>query len=169
MTFVHVVYSARYHIDIGPHVFSTLTKEGLRLRDRAVISAVARAGVPLVVVMAGGYARRLGRLAGIEAAGRQFPQASLDAVAVLADQNDTPVILDGNQHDTGDVTHGRDFVLGSVREAGVLDFNREDPSSVDNRHRVRLADQVRAGTLSLGPVLCRQSASCSPPSKSRCV
>jgi len=36
-----------------------LTKEGLRLRDQKVISAVALAGLPLVVVLAGGYARRL--------------------------------------------------------------------------------------------------------------
>jgi acetoin utilization deacetylase AcuC-like enzyme len=34
-----------------------LTKEGLRRRDRMVIDAVASAGVPLVVVLAGGYAR----------------------------------------------------------------------------------------------------------------
>ena len=36
-----------------------LTKEGLRQRDRCVIGAVARAGVPLVIVLAGGYARRV--------------------------------------------------------------------------------------------------------------
>jgi acetoin utilization deacetylase AcuC-like enzyme len=36
-----------------------LTKEGLRARDRAVIDAVRVAGVPLVVVLAGGYARRV--------------------------------------------------------------------------------------------------------------
>ncbi len=36
-----------------------LTKEGLRERDRRVISASARAGVPLVVLLAGGYARRV--------------------------------------------------------------------------------------------------------------
>ena len=36
-----------------------LTKEGLRQRDRLVIDAVRRAGVPLVVTLAGGYARRL--------------------------------------------------------------------------------------------------------------
>ena len=36
-----------------------LTKEGLRRRDRMVIDAVRRAGVPLVVVLAGGYARRV--------------------------------------------------------------------------------------------------------------
>ena len=36
-----------------------LTKEGLRLRDRRVIEAVRAANVPLVVVLAGGYARRL--------------------------------------------------------------------------------------------------------------
>ena len=36
-----------------------LTKEGLRERDRVVIDAVRRAGVPLVVVLAGGYARRV--------------------------------------------------------------------------------------------------------------
>ena len=36
-----------------------LTKEGLRRRDRAVIAAVREAGVPLVVLLAGGYARRV--------------------------------------------------------------------------------------------------------------
>ena len=36
-----------------------LTKEGLRRRDRMVLDAVRAAGVPLVVTLAGGYARRL--------------------------------------------------------------------------------------------------------------
>jgi acetoin utilization deacetylase AcuC-like enzyme len=36
-----------------------LTKEGLRRRDRMVIEAVRAAGVPLVVTLAGGYARRV--------------------------------------------------------------------------------------------------------------
>jgi acetoin utilization deacetylase AcuC-like enzyme len=36
-----------------------LTKEGLRQRDRLVVSAVRTAGVPLVVTLAGGYARRV--------------------------------------------------------------------------------------------------------------
>src|SRR6185503_8615269 len=45
-----------------------LTMEGLRLRDRAVISAAATAGVPLVVVLAGGYARRLEDTVAIHAA-----------------------------------------------------------------------------------------------------
>ena len=36
-----------------------MTKAGLRQRDGRVISAVARAGVPLVIVLAGGYARRV--------------------------------------------------------------------------------------------------------------
>jgi acetoin utilization deacetylase AcuC-like enzyme len=36
-----------------------LTKDGLRRRDRLVIDTVRRAGVPLVVVLAGGYARHL--------------------------------------------------------------------------------------------------------------
>ena len=36
-----------------------ITKEGLRRRDRMVIDAVRAAGVPLVVVLAGGYARRV--------------------------------------------------------------------------------------------------------------
>jgi len=51
-----------------------LTKEGLRQRDRLVIDAVRRAGVPLVVTLAGGYARRVEdtvaiHVATIEAAG----------------------------------------------------------------------------------------------------
>ena len=36
-----------------------LTREGLRHRDRLVITTVAAAGVPLVVVLAGGYARKI--------------------------------------------------------------------------------------------------------------
>jgi acetoin utilization deacetylase AcuC-like enzyme len=36
-----------------------LTKEGLRRRDRMVIDAVRSAGVPLVIVLAGGYARNV--------------------------------------------------------------------------------------------------------------
>jgi acetoin utilization deacetylase AcuC-like enzyme len=36
-----------------------LTREGLRQRDRLVIETVRRAGVPLVVTLAGGYARRV--------------------------------------------------------------------------------------------------------------
>ena len=36
-----------------------LTKEGLRRRDRLVIDAVREAGVPLVITLAGGYARRV--------------------------------------------------------------------------------------------------------------
>jgi len=36
-----------------------LTKDGLRRRDRLVIDAVRNAGVPLVITLAGGYARRV--------------------------------------------------------------------------------------------------------------
>jgi acetoin utilization deacetylase AcuC-like enzyme len=36
-----------------------LTKEGLRERDRMVIETVRRAGVPLVITLAGGYARNV--------------------------------------------------------------------------------------------------------------
>ena len=36
-----------------------LTRDGLRRRDRLVIDTVRRAGVPLAVVLAGGYARRV--------------------------------------------------------------------------------------------------------------
>jgi acetoin utilization deacetylase AcuC-like enzyme len=36
-----------------------LTKDGLRRRDRRVIEAVRRAGIPLVICLAGGYARRV--------------------------------------------------------------------------------------------------------------
>jgi acetoin utilization deacetylase AcuC-like enzyme len=36
-----------------------LTREGLRMRDRMVIEMAARAGVPLVITLAGGYAARV--------------------------------------------------------------------------------------------------------------
>jgi acetoin utilization deacetylase AcuC-like enzyme len=54
-----------------------LTKQGLRLRDQKVIGAVARAGVPLVIVLAGGYARRLEDTAAIHAATIEEAQAAL--------------------------------------------------------------------------------------------
>ncbi len=37
----------------------SLTKDGLRRRDRAVLSAIRGAGVPVAIVLAGGYARKV--------------------------------------------------------------------------------------------------------------
>jgi acetoin utilization deacetylase AcuC-like enzyme len=45
-----------------------LTKDGLRRRDRMVIDAVRSAGVPLVITLAGGYARRVEDTVAIHAA-----------------------------------------------------------------------------------------------------
>jgi acetoin utilization deacetylase AcuC-like enzyme len=45
-----------------------LTKDGLRRRDRIVIDAVRRAGAPLVIVLAGGYARHVDDTVAIHAA-----------------------------------------------------------------------------------------------------
>ena len=45
-----------------------VTKDGLRQRDRRVIHAVRSANVPLVIVLAGGYARRLEDTVAIHAA-----------------------------------------------------------------------------------------------------
>jgi acetoin utilization deacetylase AcuC-like enzyme len=45
-----------------------LTKEGLRKRDRIVIRAVRDAGIPLVITLAGGYARRVEDTVAIHAA-----------------------------------------------------------------------------------------------------
>jgi len=45
-----------------------LTRDGLRQRDRTVIEAARRAKVPLVVVLAGGYARRVEDTVAIHAA-----------------------------------------------------------------------------------------------------
>ena len=45
-----------------------LTKDGLRRRDRMVIDAVRDAGLPLVIVLAGGYARRVDDTVAIHAA-----------------------------------------------------------------------------------------------------
>jgi acetoin utilization deacetylase AcuC-like enzyme len=45
-----------------------LSMDGLRERDRNVIEAVASAGVPLVIVMAGGYARQVADTVAIHAA-----------------------------------------------------------------------------------------------------
>ena len=54
-----------------------LSMEGLRLRDRAVVSAVAAAGVPLVVVLAGGYARLLDHTVAIHVATIEEARATL--------------------------------------------------------------------------------------------
>src|SRR5580765_4695944 len=45
-----------------------LTKDGLRQRDRLVIDTVRRAAVPLVITLAGGYARRIEDTVAIHAA-----------------------------------------------------------------------------------------------------
>jgi acetoin utilization deacetylase AcuC-like enzyme len=45
-----------------------LTRDGLRRRDRMVIDAVGGAGVPLVIALAGGYARRVEDTVAIHAA-----------------------------------------------------------------------------------------------------
>ena len=45
-----------------------LTKAGLRRRDRMVIEAVRAAGVPLVITLAGGYARHIEDTVAIHAA-----------------------------------------------------------------------------------------------------
>ena len=45
-----------------------LTQDGLRARDRMVIDAVRDADVPLVIVLAGGYARRVEDTVAIHAA-----------------------------------------------------------------------------------------------------
>ncbi len=45
-----------------------LTRDGLRQRDRAVIDTVRHAGVPLVITLAGGYARRVEDTVAIHAA-----------------------------------------------------------------------------------------------------
>ena len=45
-----------------------LTMDGLRRRDRVVIQTVRRAGVPLVITLAGGYARRVADTVAIHAA-----------------------------------------------------------------------------------------------------
>ena len=45
-----------------------LTREGLRERDRAVIETVRSAGLPLIITLAGGYARHLDDTVAIHAA-----------------------------------------------------------------------------------------------------
>ncbi len=45
-----------------------LTRDGLRRRDRTVFEAARDAGVPIVVLLAGGYARRFGDTVAIHAA-----------------------------------------------------------------------------------------------------
>jgi acetoin utilization deacetylase AcuC-like enzyme len=45
-----------------------LTKDGLRQRDRLVIDTVRGAGIPLVITLAGGYARRVEDTVAIHAA-----------------------------------------------------------------------------------------------------
>ena len=54
-----------------------LTKEGLRRRDRMVIDAARLAGIPLVIVLAGGYARHREDTVAIHVA--TIEEAALDA------------------------------------------------------------------------------------------
>ena len=43
----------------SPVSYTHLSKEGLQARDRLIFSAAARRGIPIAVVLAGGYARYL--------------------------------------------------------------------------------------------------------------
>jgi acetoin utilization deacetylase AcuC-like enzyme len=56
-----------------------LTKEGLRTRDRMVISAVRAAAAPLVVTLAGGYARRVEDTVAIHCGTIEEAQSSVSA------------------------------------------------------------------------------------------
>ena len=58
-----------------------LTKEGLRQRDRVVLEAARAACVPLVVTLAGGYARHPEDTVEIHAATVEEAKAALDAAA----------------------------------------------------------------------------------------
>ena len=58
----------------------SLTREGLRTRDRLVIGTVAAAGLPLVVALAGGYARKLEDTVAIH-------MATIEEAAVAADRS----------------------------------------------------------------------------------
>jgi acetoin utilization deacetylase AcuC-like enzyme len=68
-----------------------LTKEGLRRRDRVVIDAVRHAGVPLIIVLAGGYARRVDDTVAIHAAtieeARRAASADRRKCARLSERN----------------------------------------------------------------------------------
>ena len=57
-----------------------LTREGLRQRDRLVIGTVAAAGIPLVVALAGGYARKLEDTVAIH-------MATIEEATAAADRN----------------------------------------------------------------------------------
>jgi acetoin utilization deacetylase AcuC-like enzyme len=56
-----------------------LTRDGLRERDRRVITAVRGAGIPLVITLAGGYARRLEDTVAIHVATIEEAAAGLNA------------------------------------------------------------------------------------------
>ena len=58
----------------------SLTREGLRTRDRLVIGTVAAAGIPLVVALAGGYARKLEDTVAIH-------MATIEEAAAAADRS----------------------------------------------------------------------------------
>ena len=55
-----------------------LTREGLRRRDRLVFQALASAGVPVVVVLGGGYARHIDDTVAIHVDPATSPAASCD-------------------------------------------------------------------------------------------
>jgi acetoin utilization deacetylase AcuC-like enzyme len=57
-----------------------LTREGLRQRDRLVIGTVAAAGIPLVVALAGGYARKVEDTVAIH-------MATIEEAAAAADRS----------------------------------------------------------------------------------
>lgn len=67
-----------------------LTREGLRQRDRLVIGTVAAAGIPLVVVLAGGYARKVEDTVAIH-------MATIEEAAAAADRSRSHDNTNGRQ------------------------------------------------------------------------
>src|SRR5579863_6494096 len=67
-----------------------LTEEGIRLRDRYVIEAVRSAGVPLVIVLAGGYAPTRARTAELHAHAFREAVAYENGAGGIARRGPTP-------------------------------------------------------------------------------
>src|SRR2546425_2507209 len=78
--------------------------------------------------------RILGRFTGVDASRRKLPQLTIDRRAILLDQDDAAIVLNGDEHDRRSVPHDRDLMLTAVRVAALLDLDGKHPPLIDDRH-----------------------------------
>lgn len=111
------------------HLLVTVARGRVQAPD-ALDGAWHAARFLLALARRGGF----GRLAGVDAARRDFPQLALDRRAILPDQHHAPVLVERDDDNGGRVPHDCHLVLLAVREALFRDLDGEDARFENDGH-----------------------------------